>query len=496
MTDLVLVLDAGTTGGRASLFDREGHTLASASEPWSYTSAGELVPRVTFDPHDWTRAFGRLVLEVLGGLDAQRVACVATTGQRMGCVAQGGDGEVLYAGPNLDVRGLEVATDSERLLDGRASLGRWPPWLFGSGRLVWLKRERADAFARLARVASIPGFLAAWLSGERTRIEDPSTAADLGFLDVTRGTWDGEALERVGLEPGHLGRVVACGDAQAQLSPALAERLGLRGELPVVVAGADTACALLGGGPAGVQDLIALGSTTPVVRQVEAPWLDPARRLWTSPSAVPGRWLVEASCGETGRLVDWFHAELGGGATVPELFAAAASVPPGSDGVRSCLGPRLQRLGELSLAANAGSIRVPVRTGAGSRPGRAAMFRALLENVAFAIRQCTLELDRRLEQPGAGAVRAVGGLARAGLMADLVAAALGRPVEVPQAEQATSLGAAMVGAAAAGLYGSLEEARAGMAPAVRRHEPDEDLADEYEDLYELWLEAEEQLAQS
>src|SRR5512140_2393178 len=83
----ILAHDLGTTGNKASLFDAEGKVLAS-----SFYGYGTEYPRVTWveqNPEDWWQAVCVSTRQLLGAARVQPadIACIAFSGQMMGCVA-------------------------------------------------------------------------------------------------------------------------------------------------------------------------------------------------------------------------------------------------------------------------------------------------------------------------------------------------------------------------------------------------------------------------
>ena len=111
--DTLLTLDAGTGSGRCVAFDLSGRPLASAQEPFYYRIFND--PNIPFlrgfdlDPRAFWGALARCVRSVIGQLPAAtRLRAAIATSQREGCVFLDRQGDVLYAGPNLDARAVVV----------------------------------------------------------------------------------------------------------------------------------------------------------------------------------------------------------------------------------------------------------------------------------------------------------------------------------------------------------------------------------------------------
>jgi sugar (pentulose or hexulose) kinase len=211
------------------------------------------------------------------------------------------------------------------------------------------------------------------------------------------------------------------------------------------------------------------------------PVFDPERRLWTSPHAMPGRFVVEAHCGEAGTSVDWFAGLIG--VDHAWMDEAAAAAPPGAGGV--CF---------LDAAPNVAADFTLVRTGGLSFPvpvlalgrSREDVVRSILEGIAFA---ATGGLRWLFEVGGEPSEVAVGGgMARMRSFVRIVAAALARPVRRARGANASALGAAILAAAGAGAHADVASAVAAMSDRGEIVEPDSGWIEPTRAAYATWRE--------
>jgi autoinducer 2 (AI-2) kinase len=114
------------------------------------------------------------------------------------------------------------------------------------------------------------------------------------------------------------------------------------------------------------------------------------------------------------------------------------------------------------------------------------MARAVLENVAFALRGNLSQLQE-LSGREVKALSLCGGLSRSPLFNQIVADVCQVPVEVPATWEASGLGAAMCAAVGAGSYDDLEQAAEGMAQGRETWEPDPGMRTKYRTLYKRWF---------
>jgi xylulokinase len=148
--------------------------------------------------------------------------------------------------------------------------------------------------------------------------------------------------------------------------------------------------------------------------------------------------------------LQWFHDALAPGISFDDLVAEAAGVEPCADGVLFL--PYLQ--GERTPHADPDATAS--FTGIALRHGRGALARAVLEGVAYGLRD-SLELLRELGvTPTAG--RASGGGSRSRLWLEIVASALGLPLERCAVDEGSAYGAALLAGVVDGTFGSAQEA--------------------------------------
>ena len=493
----LLALDAGTSGGRCLIVDESGRVAACTSEAWSYQSDPEAGPQSReFSAEAFWAVLSDLVRRALAeaGLKASSIAGVSATSQRQALVFLDGQGRELYAGPNQDVRALTEglaleAKHGERLF---ASSGHWPAFLLAPARLIWLRGHRPDLFECVVTVLTLADWVLYGLTGER--VGERSLAGEAGIVDITRRSRDEDTWRQMGLDSDLLPPLVSSGERVGAVTRAAAAETGLAAGTPVYAGGADSQCALAALGAWRQGDTAAVVGWSGAVQMVTAePVMDRARRTWAGLHLDDSLWVAESNVGEAGGLWQWWVDMLVGQG--PEALAEADQLAgralPGCGDVLALLGaaPLNARL----LGARLGGLLFPVPLVL-RRPGRDSLLRAVLENVAFALRGSLETLEMVTGLPAAE-VRLGGGMSRSATFVRLLADVIGRPVCVAEVPQASALGAAMCAAVGAGIYGSLPEAQA-MAPPLRRVQPDPSVAADYQDFYRRWQHLDSALRQA
>ena len=119
----------------------------------------------------------------------------------------------------------------------------------------------------------------------------------------------------------------------------------------------------------------------------------------------------------------------------------------------------------------------------GMRPDttRGQMTLAVLEGVAFALRDCM----EAAKKNGARIARTklCGGGAKSKLWRKIVANVMNMPVDIPQTEQGPGFGAAMLAMVGCGEYGSVQEAASAIVRVRETVMPDKQIAADYEARY-------------
>ena len=183
------------------------------------------------------------------------------------------------------------------------------------------------------------------------------------------------------------------------------------------------------------------------------PLVDPQGRLHTFCHAVPGRWHVMGVTQAAGLSLRWFRdsfASAAGSNGYQQLTAEAASVAAGSDGLLWAPYLMGERTPHLDPKARG------VLAGLSASHTRAHVIRAILEGVAFSLRD-TFTIFEEMKVPVTRIVLGGGG-ARSAVWRQIQADVYGREVEILEAEEGAAYGAAILAGVGAGLWSSVDEA--------------------------------------
>lgn len=418
-------LDVGTTGVKAVAITTGGAVVASAEESYPLST-----PRPGWseqDPEDWLRASEKALARL--GAEASRAGL---SGQMHGLVCLDEQDRVLRPAIlwNDQRTAAECAEIEERVgLERLISLtgNRALPG-FTAPKLLWLRRHEPDVYARIRRITLPKDYVRLRFTGEWAI--DAADASGTLLFDVANRSWSDDVLAaldipRAWLPPVHESTEIAgAGDQQAAA-------LGVGVIEPGIVS-------------------VVLGTSGVVFAALPAYAHDPRARIHAFCHAVPRTWEAMGVMLNAAGSLRWFRDALARGSSFDDLTAEAALRPPGAEGLIFL--PYLQ--GERTPHADPDARGAFV--GLSLRTDRAALARAVLEGVAYGLRD-SLELLRELGvEPSAG--RVSGGGARSRLWLEIVAATLGLPLELTAVEQGSAYGAALLAGVKEGAFRDASEA--------------------------------------
>ncbi len=368
----VIGLDLGGSGGRCLLIDTERGVATTSTRPWSHARVPAYWPwAFDLDLDRIWKGVGEMVREAVDHADIppDQIAALGIASMRHGSVAIDAAGTPLFAVPTMDGRAGVVALQlTARGAEIHARTGRWPNPILTAVRLIWLREHKPDVWERVDAVLSLSAWLTHRLTG--TRVAERSQAAEAMVMDLASGTWADDLIASLDLPRPIFPPLVDAGTPIGGLSGTAAAHLGLAPGTPVVAAGADTQCALLGSGVMALEHVgIVAGSTTSALRIADTPHRDRQHPLWAGRHIVPGAYVLESNAGPMGRTLDWLARSWYPGSPTPvaALCAEAATAPPGAGGILSTAGARLRR----HLARPPGRRPVLCRNWPHRRPSRA-----------------------------------------------------------------------------------------------------------------------------
>jgi len=335
-----LGVDIGTFESKGVLVDSSGAIVAQATNPHEM-----LVPQPGWAEHradeDWWGDFVRITRKLLetSGVPAEQIGAVACSaiGPCMLPVDAGGTplmNGVLYgvdtrAQAEIDVLNAQIGEDTilDRCGNALTSQAVGP-------KILWLKNQRPDLFARTAYILTSTSYMVMKLTGEI--VIDHYTAANFAPLyDVSTLGWTDDLAPDI-IDLGCLPRLMWSNDIAGYVTEAAAAETGLAPGTPVTCGTIDAAAEAVSVGVQGAGDMMMMyGSTIFIIALTDARVRDPA--LWYAPWLFQGQHASMAGLATSGTLTHWFRDQFARDLTREEAFpvlaAEAATSPPGANGL-------------------------------------------------------------------------------------------------------------------------------------------------------------------
>ncbi|AMM85631.1 xylulokinase [Martelella sp. AD-3] len=437
---MYLGLDLGTSGLKAMLIDENQKVIASADAPLT-------VQRLHHgwseqNPADWIAAckiaVGRLAERHPAELSA--VKGIGLSGHMHGATLVDAAGEVLR--PCIlwnDTRSYVEAAQLDDDPRFRAVTGNIVFPGFTAPKLVWVRKNEPEIFAKVAKVLLPKDYLRFWLTGEY--ISEMSDSAGTAWLDTARRDWSDELLAATDLRREQMPSLVEGSEAGGALKQALASEWGMTG--PVVVAGGagDNAASACGMGTvADGAAFVSLGTSGVLFAANDRYRPKPESAVHAFCHALPGTWHQMGVILSATDALNWY-------AKVTDKSPAQLSTE---------VGDTLQAPGDVTFLPYLSGERTPHNDaairgafiGLAHESDRSAMTRAVMEGVAFALRD-NLEALRSAGTE-LSRITAIGGGSRSRYWLKAVATALNLPIDIPaDGDFGAAFGAARLGLLAA-----------------------------------------------
>lgn len=472
---LYIGIDLGTSASKFLLVDEVGRVLNTMTKeyPLSFPRPGWSEQ----DPAHWWQACLAGVPELLAGFDAKQVAGIGVGGQMHGLVALDAAGNVLRPAILWNDGRTAAQVDYLNETVGNDKLSAWTGNIafagFTAPKLLWMRQNEPDLFARIAKILLPKDYLVYRLTG--VHATDYSDASGTLLLDVAHKRWSSEMLDLCGVTEAQMPTLFDSWQPVGTLTAAAATALGLPTDVVVCAGAGDNAAAAIGTGTVGEGRCnISLGTSGTVFISSEQFRVDPHNALHAFAHAdggfhLMGCMLSAASCNKW-----WMEDILHDG----DYAAAQEAIVPEKLG-RSHVFYLPYLMGERS-PINDTNARA-VFWGMTMDTTRADMTQAMLEGVAFALRD-SVEVARSL---GLDISRSTlcGGGSRSPLWRTILANVLGIPLDLPATEQGPGYGAALLALVACGRYRNVAEVSRAMLHIQATVQPDPELTALYDARY-------------
>lgn len=468
-------IDLGTSSVKLILMDETGHIERTVSKeyPLSFPKPGWSEQ----SPYDWYTQSMAGLKELIAGFE-DKVKGISFGGQMHGLVVLDANDEVIR--PAILWNDGRTTKECEYLNNtiGRdvvsAETGNIAFAGFTAPKLLWMKENEPELFAKIVKVMLPKDYLAYRLSG--VHATDVSDASGMLLFDVKNRDWSDKMCEICGVKKEWLAKIFESYEVIGNIKEDLAAELGVSKDVKIIAGAGDNAAAAIGTGTVGNGDCnISLGTSGTIFISSDTYSVDDKNALHSFAHAngkfhLMGCMLSAASCNQ------WWMGDI---LKDKDFAAAQAGITElGKNHVYFL--PYL--MGERSPHNDADARAAFV--GMSMDSTREDMLQAIYEGVAFGIRDSFevakasgIKIDR---------TKICGGGAKSPLWRKIMANVLNISVDSIESEEGPALGGAMLAAVGCGYFSSVEEAASKIVKVIGTVEPEAELAALYEERYKTF----------
>ena len=466
-------IDLGTSGLKMLLVSADGSILAENTQTYSvsYPHPGWSEQ----NPEDWFAAALRGLKALLAEQNTLAVRGISFGGQMHGLVALDENDNVIRPAILWNDGRTEEETKYLNEVVGKDKLSAWTGNIafagFTAPKLLWLKKHEPENFARIAKIMLPKDYLTYRLSG--AFCTDLSDASGMLLLDVKNRRWSPEMLKVTAMSEAQLPKLHESYEVVGMLKPEIADMVGLK-DVKVIAGAGDNAAAAVGTGIVGDGGCnISLGTSGTLFVSSAGYKADKANALHSFCHA-DGGWHLMGCILSAASCNSWWSDQI----------LQTSDYATEQAGLDEFLGRNDVYFLPYLMGERSPHNDVTAR-GAfiGMRPNtmRGQMTLAVLEGVAFALRDCM----EAAKQNGVVIPRTklCGGGAKSRLWRQIVANVMNMPVDIPQTEQGPGFGAAMLAMVGCGEYASVQEAVNAIVRVKESVLPDARIVADYESRY-------------
>lgn len=460
----IIASDLGSQSIKTAIYDTEGRPLGSSSQDTKIHTLGPGALVYQGDEfYQLTTESIRHVVEKTK-IHPKDVAVISFSGMGGGIIGIDENWRPTseYTNP-LDSRDqpyfLEIMNTHGDLI--RSISGTGSP--MGANKIVWLQKEYPEIYKKTKKFMMVTQYVQGKLAG--TKVEDAfwenTSPALSGLADTKQNEWSEEICQALKIDRDKLPRMVEPTDIIGTLSKEGAADCGLIEGVPIVAGAYDKSCDTLGSGSNEVGSIVDNAATYPAITVCVDKFTSDMQHktLECNPSAIKGLWLLQTYITGGGLTHKWFldnfcnvekdAAEKQGLSTYEFLDRKASKLPPGSEGLLFI--PHLSGRATPSDPEMRG-----LWVGFTWTHSRVHFYRSILESIAYE-HACSLKVVRdNYPNITFNQVRVLGGGATSSLWNQIKADILGLPYYRLNRDDFATLGAAIIGGKAIGLFKDMQ----------------------------------------
>ena len=471
MQSLLLGVDIGTTATKAVLIDSQAHVVAQgrAEYPTIYLQAGW----VEQDANQWWLSFCQATTQAIAQVPNAKISGVAISSQAPTLLAVDKDAKpVRNALIWMDRRAQQQADLLANNFPNLSKLtgNRADPY-YVAAKIMWLKQNEPENYAKTKYFLQIPGYLNYKLTGKFSL--DSAHASLLQLRKASNKEWAGEVLDFIGVDQSKFPPIGLASDLLGEVL--LENEANIPVGTPIYFGTVDGCSAAVETGvidPGVVAEMT--GTSTVLIMPTDGNNFNDA--FVAIDHAIENRQLRLGAMVAAGASVSWLMTSiLKDQSSMAELTQSAKAVPPGSDGLIFL--PYM--MGERSPIWNTNARGVFF--GLTLSTTAAMMFRAVLEGTAFALAH-NVEIGKK-SGIKIDEIRSIGGGSKSELWNQIKADVLGMPIAILKDSSGAAVGDAYLAGLGGGSFSDIRGVINSTVKIENRYLPNKSVHDYYQERY-------------
>lgn len=445
----VIGLDIGTSGTKAILVNEQGNVINSVHETYGFTMLKD--GWCEQDPQLWWDAVKKVLIELLQNFDKADIRAISMSGQMHSTVFVDKQGMVIRPAilwndtrTSEECSAIDELIGKERLLDQVSNIALEG---FSAGKILWIKKYEPENYQRIHKILMPKDYIGYCLT--TNYYTDKSDASGTLLMDVKKGTWCIEIIEKLGLDVDAFPEIVDATSVIGTLQKEIALELGLSPTCMVIAGGADNACAALGTGILHDRDsLISIGTSGTIISFIEDKHIQVDGSYHLFAHCISNALYKMSVMLSSGLSFRWVRNQmLESNCTYNELCRRANATKPGSHGVYFL--PYLcgERCPHPNAAAKGSFIGIVATTSQDD------LIRSVLEGVGYGFRECIEVMDKDKEIKR---YKVTGGGAKSSIWLQMIADIIGCELELVEVVEGPAYGAALLAGIGSGIFRDVE----------------------------------------
>jgi xylulokinase len=477
-----LGIDVSTTASKSLLIDEHGAVIASASSAHTLQTPKPLWSEQ--DPGEWWQAVSVGVRTVLDKADisGDAVAAIGLTGQMHGLVLLDDAGQVLRPAILWNDGRTQAQCDEIHARVGKEKFiqitGNVALTGFTAPKILWVKKNEPEVYSRARYVLLPKDYIRYRLTGEYAM--DKADGSGTVLFDLKKRDWSDQLLAALEIPREWMPPTFEGPQFTGRVTAEAAVVTGLKPGTPVAAGGGDQAAGAVGVGAVepGIVSLT-VGTSGVIFAATPSALIEPEGRLHAFCHAVPGMWHFMAVMLSAAGSLQWFRDTLAPGISFENLIKEAETVPAGSEGLLFLPYLSGERTPHPDPLARGAFIGLTLRHKRGH------MTRAVLEGVAYGLKD-SFTLIRDTGQGEVTQVRVSGGGTKSTLWRQILSSVLQAELVTVNTTEGAAFGSALLAGVGAGWWGDVPTACRETVKVTGRYQPDENLADIYNQSFTLY----------